>query len=52
MKHGVEQNSQHPTLERLTGKPGAFVLYQRKNNQLRNVTAASAQNLHSFYRQY
>ncbi|PTQ81019.1 hypothetical protein C8R21_11264 [Nitrosospira multiformis] len=50
MKHSVEQNSQRPTLERLRGKPGAFGLYQRKNNQLRNVTAASAHNLHTFYR--
>jgi hypothetical protein len=52
MKHSVEQNSQHPILERLRGKPGAFVLYQRENKRLQNVTVVFAHNSHSFYRQY
>ncbi|SEF81543.1 hypothetical protein SAMN05216403_11049 [Nitrosospira multiformis ATCC 25196] len=50
MKHNVEQNSQRPTLERPRGRLATFVLYQRKNNSLLNVTAAPAHNLHSFYR--
>jgi len=48
MKHSVEQNSQHPILERLRGKPGAFVL--KENKGLHNVTAVFAHNSHSFYR--